>query len=171
MSSSRVITLTKQQEAFCQAVIASPSASEAYRRAYPGSDQWKPQSLATAASALVAKPHIHSRIEELRMASARPSLITASWVLDGLVETYVSARQARAYGTCAKVLELAGRSLGLFVDRLRIEQGEVEQARARIRAFAAQSGVVLSAEDEAQAVVDAVDMAIGGARNAHTPTT
>ena len=161
--------LTAQHEAFCQAVIVSATLYEAYVTAYPHARKWQKQSVYSKASQLGSDDRIQNRLAELRAVTVKPSVISVQWVRDELASTYQEARKRGALGTAAKCLELAGRSLGMFVDRLRLESSEVEAARVRIRQFAAESGIVLSIEDEDAAVNDAVSLAIGSARNAHPP--
>jgi len=59
-------TLTPRQEKFAQEFILTGNASEAYRRAYPNSLNWLPESVNQKASALRANVKVSSRIEELR---------------------------------------------------------------------------------------------------------
>lgn len=161
--------LTPQQERFCQAVLVERTLFDAYVAAYPTARKWQKSGVYSKASNLAASAKIQSRLAELRLVSAAPAVITVQWVRDGMAETYAEARKRGQLGTAAKILELAGRSLGMFVDRIRLEDGEVEQARLRIREFAASNGVTLSAEDEAAAIDEAVRVAIGSTRAARLP--
>ena len=58
--------LTRQQEMFVQAIMAGHGQSEAYRIAYPKSNNWTPQAVATEAYRMMKKPQIAARIEELQ---------------------------------------------------------------------------------------------------------
>jgi phage terminase small subunit len=58
--------LTLQQEKFCREYVLCMNASEAYRRAFPGSEKWKPESLWTSASTLLASPKVRQRVNELK---------------------------------------------------------------------------------------------------------
>lgn len=58
--------LTRQQEMFVQAIMAGHGQSEAYKIAYPKSNNWTPQAVATEAYRMMKKPHIAARIEELQ---------------------------------------------------------------------------------------------------------
>lgn len=55
-------TLTPKQEAFCQAMLVSDNASEAYRAAY----STKGGSVSANACRLLALPHVATRVQELR---------------------------------------------------------------------------------------------------------
>ncbi len=57
--------LTPDQEAFCQAYVETSNASEAYRRAFPRSQGWKPTAVWPEASRLLNSPKVSARIEEL----------------------------------------------------------------------------------------------------------
>lgn len=57
--------LTRQQEIFVQAIMAGHGQSEAYKIAYPKSNNWTPQAVATEAYRTMKKPQIAARIEEL----------------------------------------------------------------------------------------------------------
>ena len=58
--------LTRQQEMFVQAIMAGHGQSEAYKIAYPKSNNWTPQAVATEAYRMMKKPQIAARIEELQ---------------------------------------------------------------------------------------------------------
>ncbi len=51
-------TLTQAQKKFVIAVAEGAARGDAYARAYPNAQKWKPESRAVAASHLLAKPHI-----------------------------------------------------------------------------------------------------------------
>src|SRR5262245_39669319 len=53
--------LTAQQQKFALAYVETGNASEAYRRAYPTSKNWKPGAVHVAASRLLANPHISAK--------------------------------------------------------------------------------------------------------------
>ena len=58
--------LTRQQEMFVQALIAGHGQSEAYKIAYPKSNNWTPQAVATEAYRTIKKPQVAARYEELQ---------------------------------------------------------------------------------------------------------
>lgn len=58
--------LTAKQEAFAKAYVETLNASEAYRRAYPGSEKWTPKALHSKASAMLAKDRVAGRVAELQ---------------------------------------------------------------------------------------------------------
>lgn len=58
--------LTPKMEAFCLAYLTEDTASDAYRKAYPASQTWKPDSVWQSASRLLADPKVSARVAELR---------------------------------------------------------------------------------------------------------
>ena len=58
--------LTRNQEIFVQALMAGHGQSEAYKIAYPKSNNWTPQAVATEAYRLIRKPQVAARYEELQ---------------------------------------------------------------------------------------------------------
>lgn len=80
--------LTHQQEAFAQAVAAGKSQAEAYRIAYPKAERWKPQSVWTAASTLMADPKVSRRVDVLKSQVAERHQIT----VDDLIRELEEAR-------------------------------------------------------------------------------
>ena len=58
--------LTKQQEAFVQALISGMNQTDAYHEAYPKSRDWKPNIARAKASDTLRIPHVRARYEELK---------------------------------------------------------------------------------------------------------
>lgn len=58
--------LTPKQEAFVHAIVSGMTYVEAYIHAYPGSESWKPGSIATEANRLIRKPHVYARYQQLK---------------------------------------------------------------------------------------------------------
>jgi phage terminase small subunit len=63
---SEATGLLPAQEAFAQAVAAGRSQADAYREAYPNSQQWKPESVHQQASRLANSRKVAARISVLR---------------------------------------------------------------------------------------------------------
>ena len=68
------MNLTPKQEAFIQAYIETGNASEAYRRAYPRSKQWKKKTVWEKASRLMGK--VRARVDELQDKAAEAHQVT-----------------------------------------------------------------------------------------------
>lgn len=68
------MSLTPQQEAFAQAVASGKSQSEAYRLAYPRSMNWKPETVWSRASEMMADGKVLGRVEAIRKELAERGL-------------------------------------------------------------------------------------------------
>lgn len=60
------MALTPRQEKFAQEYVLTGNASEAYRRAYPKSLNWKEAALFVAASQMLSKDKVSIRVKELQ---------------------------------------------------------------------------------------------------------
>ena len=72
--------LTLRQEKFVQEFMLTDNASEAYRRAYPKSLKWKPETVNENASRLKANSKVSARIDELRTELASANAVTVESV-------------------------------------------------------------------------------------------
>ena len=68
--------LTHQQEAFAQAVASGKSQSEAYRIAYPKSLKWKPDTVWSRASEMMAQRKVSGRVAQIKTELAECGLWT-----------------------------------------------------------------------------------------------
>jgi phage terminase small subunit len=78
--------LTQQQEAFAVAVAAGSNLSDAYRKAYPRSLKWAPETVHEAASRLAANSKVSARIAALRTAAEKVSTLEAARVMDEIAK-------------------------------------------------------------------------------------
>ena len=69
--------LTQRQENFVTEYLATGNAAEAYRRAYPSSQKWKPESLYPKASTLLDNGKVMARIEALRTQATATTVVAA----------------------------------------------------------------------------------------------
>lgn len=77
--------LTSQMEAFAQTVsVGDGSQSDAYRKAYPKSVNWKPDTVHQAASRLMGNGKIRARIADLQKKNAETAGLRAGKVLEEL---------------------------------------------------------------------------------------
>ena len=80
--------LTHQQESFAQLVASGRSQADAYRAAYPMSQEWQPEDLYTEASRLAAHPKVSPRISALRAIITQQAIDAAvvdkAWVIKRL---------------------------------------------------------------------------------------
>jgi phage terminase small subunit len=90
------VTLTPKQEAFVLAYIETGNASEAYRRAYPKSQHWKPEAVHVKASELLTNGKVMVRVEALRQKHAERHEVTVDSLVDELEEARSLARKTEA---------------------------------------------------------------------------
>lgn len=60
------MSLTPNQEKFCQYFVENGNQSESYRRAYPNSKKWKSDSVNCEASKLMSNTKVLQRVKELQ---------------------------------------------------------------------------------------------------------
>ena len=68
--------LTQRQENFVTEYLSTGNAAESYRRAYPSSQKWRPESLYPKASALLDNGKVMARITELRTQATATTVMT-----------------------------------------------------------------------------------------------
>jgi len=114
--------LTAKQEAFCHAILGGKGWSDAYREAYDA-ENMSAASVHREAFALATSPKIASRLERAekeRQAEQRMQRLSrAERVIEKLEG--IGVRGDAADGTQVRALELLGKTLGLFVDRVETE--------------------------------------------------
>ena len=106
--------LTQARETFCQEFAAIGNASEAYRRAYPKSQNWKPEAVNVAASKMMALPMVSVRVGELQATAAKRHEVTVDSVVaeyDILIE---EARKAGQFSPAIAALTKKAELFGLF---------------------------------------------------------
>jgi hypothetical protein len=120
--------LTAKQEGFAQKVSRGAVLSDAYRECY-AADTMKDSTIWSEACRLAQNPKVSARIKELqeeieqdrRMIERRRE----EWVLKRLQE---EADQADNASSRIRALELVGKTIGMFTDR--IEQAETSERSA-----------------------------------------
>ena len=73
--------LTQRQENFVTEYLSTGNAAEAYRRAYPSSQKWRPESLYPKASTLLDNGKVAARIGELRTQATATNVMTLTEAL------------------------------------------------------------------------------------------
>jgi hypothetical protein len=114
--------LTAKQEAFCMAIMSGMGFSDAYRSAYDAQNM-SAASIHQEAYKLATSPKIAQRLERAereKLAEQRMQRLSrAERVVQKLEQ--VALRDGDADGTQVRALELLGKTLGLFVDRVETE--------------------------------------------------
>ena len=76
--------LTPQAEAFAQALASGLNNSDAYRRAYPSSLKWKPESVWSKAAVLAADGRVVARVNALQAQIAERTVLNQADVRNAL---------------------------------------------------------------------------------------
>ena len=136
--------LTDKQEAFCQAIMAGATFADGYRAAYCA-DGMVPNSIWNAASRLAADAKVRGRLEQLaeqKEAERRIlALSRADWVIEKITQQVMDPATPPAVKI--RALELLGKTIGLFTDRVEttdVTERSADELEAQIRARLAQIG-------------------------------
>ena len=120
--------LTGKQEAFAKLVASGSILSDAYRECY-SADNMKSSTLWSEACRLAQNPKVSARIKDIQadMEADRRTIERRreEWVLKRLSE---EADQADNASSRIRALELVGKTVGMFTDR--IEQAETSERSA-----------------------------------------
>jgi len=120
--------LTGKQEAFAKLVASGSMLSDAYRECY-SADNMKSSTLWSEACRLAQNPKVSTRIKDIQAdmeQSQRMRLLRREeWVLKSLQEEAVSADNASSR---IRALELVGKTVGMFTDR--VEQSDTTERTA-----------------------------------------
>ena len=129
--------LTDKQEAFCQAIMAGATFADGYRAAYCA-DGMMPNSIWNAASRLAADAKVRGRLEQLaeqKEAERRMlALSRADWVIERITQQVMDPATPPAVKT--RALELLGKTIGLFTDRVEtkdVTERSADEIEAQIR--------------------------------------
>jgi len=120
--------LTGKQEAFAKLVASGSMLSDAYRECY-SADNMKSSTLWSEACRLAQNPKVSTRIKDIQAdmeQSQRMRLLRREeWDLKSLQEEAVSADNASSR---IRALELVGKTVGMFTDR--VEQSDTTERSA-----------------------------------------
>jgi len=134
--------LTAKQQAFADLIATGQRQSVAYRRAYDATDM-APATVWNEASRLVRHPEVAQRLallkQEAEYSAATRREVTRDFVFQELAALAMDAPTSNAR---LKALELLGKSVGMFTDRVEVEEVErsVEEIEASIRQRLGASG-------------------------------
>lgn len=108
--------LSPKQQAFVEAYCLGKGASESARLA--GYSKHRPD---LSAMKLLKNKTVQAAIAKLRAAASEKSAITVAWVQEQLVDTYNAARKKRDFSSANRSLELLGKNLGMFAERMKFD--------------------------------------------------
>lgn len=136
--------LTAKQEHFAISVVEGRTQAAAYREAYDAEGMQDP-TVWTEASKLMRHPQVSQRVEELReeAEAARRAVLMSreEAILQRLEHEAMTAKTDTAR---IRALELLGRHIGMFKDRVEVEQVDrsPEEIEAAIRGRLAKFGLL-----------------------------
>ena len=114
--------LTAKQESFAQKVAAGAVLSDAYRECY-AAENMADKTVWSEACRLAQNPKVATRIKAIQDENEQSRRVIAlrreEYVLKRLQE---EAEQAETDGSRVRALELLGKTVGLFTDKVEIEQ-------------------------------------------------
>jgi len=110
------MTLTPKQAAFCREYLLDLNATAAAKRAGYSEATAKQQ-----ASRLLTNVNVAERITELRDAAAQRNEVTLDEVICMLRKSYEDAKAAKQHGPAVRAAELLGKTLGMFRDRVLVD--------------------------------------------------
>ena len=108
--------MTLKQERFVEEYLCDLNATQAAIRAGYSEHTAKQQG-----SYLLTNPVIKARIQVLQADRSARTEITADWVVTELVKTYEEARRLKHLPAANQSLQLLGKHLGMFADRVEID--------------------------------------------------
>ena len=123
--------LTDKQQAFVDAVFAGSNFSDAYRKAYKA-ENMSPGAIHREACVLAQNPKVSARLEQMWADREREQrmqrLSRAERVVQKLEQ--IGLRDGDTDGTQVRALELLGKTLGLFIDKVETEDKTPRDADA-----------------------------------------
>ncbi len=105
--------LTAKQERFCREYLVDMNATQAAKRA-----GYSPRTANEQGARLLANASVKPRIAELQAEVSERLDITVDDVIAMLMESYRDAKTAKQHGPAVRAVELLGKRLGMFRDRV-----------------------------------------------------
>lgn len=113
MDANKPSKFTPKQDRFCREYLVDLNATQAARRA-----GYSPRTANEQGARLLANASVKSRIAELQAEVAERLNITVDDVTKMLLESYRDAKTAKQHGPAVRAIELLGKRLGMFRDRV-----------------------------------------------------
>ena len=115
--------LTAKQEAFAQGVANGLTLADAYRQSY-NAENMKEASIYTEASLLMDNPKIVQRVSGIQQAREDRTLHDSARLRRLVLERlHQEATEAESDSARIRALELLGKSIAMFTDRVEQEEG------------------------------------------------
>ena len=109
--------LTPRQRSFAQAYATGGNASEAARKA-----GYSEKTATSQGARLLTYANVSARITQLQAEAAERAEIEIDDVIEMLMESYKDAKSANQHGPAVRAVELIGKHLAMFKDRISFEE-------------------------------------------------
>jgi phage terminase small subunit len=133
--SNRESIMTPKQEKFAQAYIETGNASEAFRRAYPRSEKWKPEVVNVKASELLKHGKVLVRIRELQADHLERHKITIDSLTADARRAIKLAENNGQAGPYVAALKFIAQMHGLLEKKPDVTINEIHEFRDGVRKF------------------------------------
>jgi phage terminase small subunit len=120
------MSLSEQQERFCQLIAQGKNQTDAYMEA--GYKVKSPEVARANASRLLTNANIDARVMELRHKAAEKAEIDLAWLINKGVAILEAAEKADAYGPAVSALKEVGILTGLRIEKSDRTNRTVEDA-------------------------------------------
>ena len=117
--------ITQKQEAFCQAIIAGITQTEAYRNSYSTANM-KDSTIREEACILMTTQTIVKRLAELRAPAIKKAGMTLESHLEDLQRLRNMAVKDKQYAAAISAETSRGRAAGFYVDKKEIRTGLID---------------------------------------------
>lgn len=124
-------SLTDRQQRFASEYTASGNGTKAALAA-----GYAPSGAHVEASRMLKNPKVAARVAELQNAAAVRNEITVDKIVALLMNSYKDAKAANQHGPATRCLELVGKTVGAFTDRLALSPADEQDDAALIERLA-----------------------------------
>ena len=114
--------LTAKQNKFVEQIGLGKTQSEAYREAYPKSNNWKDKTVWEKASALMKNGKVLARVEKIQKETSKKFNITRDTLIEEIIiaqDTDVIKKNGTAF---LKAIELKAKITGNMIEKREIDQ-------------------------------------------------
>ena len=115
------MSLTNKQQLFVKHYMVNMNATDAYRKAY--GDDKSDNTCAASGAKLLRNAKIAEAVAKVFNNTVKKLKLDEDFVLDRLVRVYDVAMESKNYSSALKALELIGKHLGMFKDKVEVNAG------------------------------------------------
>lgn len=105
-------------ELFCHRIANGENQTEAYRKAFPKSLEWRDKTVWSRASELAATEEVKGRVAHIKEMAAKSAIYTLADHLRRLDALSISAEKAADFTAAVRAEEARGKASGFYVQRL-----------------------------------------------------